>query len=282
MYLGYNTNGLMCHDPEQAVHLLAETGYKGIGITIDHQWLNPFASGFARQLERISALLRQVGFRTVIETGARFLLDSRRKHEPTLVSESRDERDRRVRFLCQCIDIAGILSSDCVSLWSGIVPDSLEHQAALDRLCRSLEPVIEYAAARNVRLGFEPEPGMLIDTLSSFAFLHQRFAGDTFRLTMDIGHLHCLGEIPLAERIREWSGQLVNVHIEDMKTGVHDHLMFGEGEIDFVPVMEELRRCGYDGGVFVELSRHSHDAVRAVQRSFQFLSGLCEAAGPQN
>lgn len=270
----------MCHDPEQAIHMLAEIGYRGIGITIDHQWLNPFADSFETQLEKITATLRQLGFRTVIETGARFLLDSRRKHEPTLISESRQERSVREQFLFRCIDIASHLSSDCVSLWSGAVPESLDGIKAIERLCHSLEPVIEYAASRKVVLGFEPEPGMLIDTMESFARLNKRFAGDYFRLTLDIGHLHCLGELPICEKIREWSGQLVNVHIEDMKSGIHDHLMFGEGEIDFPPVMEELVRCGYDGGVFVELGRHSHDAVRVARRSYEFLSRLHRAAKP--
>ena len=35
---------------------------------------------------------------------------------------------------------------------------------------------------------------------------------------------------------------LWNVHIEDMRTGVHDHLMFGEGEIDFAEVLRRWTR----------------------------------------
>jgi hypothetical protein len=30
------------------------------------------------------------------------------------------------------------------------------------------------------------------------------------------------------DHIREWKDRLWNVHLEDMKAGVHDHLMFGE------------------------------------------------------
>jgi L-ribulose-5-phosphate 3-epimerase len=64
---------------------------------------------------------------------------------------------------------------------------------------------------------------------------------------------------------------LWNVHIEDMRTGVHDHLMFGEGEIDFPPVFSALRQAGYTGGLHVELSRHSHDAVETARRALAFL-----------
>ena len=73
--------------------------------------------------------------------------------------------------------------------------------------------------------------------------------------------------------MRRWRERLWNVHIEDMRRGVHDHLMFGEGEIDFGPVLRALEEIGYAGGVHVELSRHSHDAVETARQALAFLQG---------
>jgi sugar phosphate isomerase/epimerase len=56
-----------------------------------------------------------------------------------------------------------------------------------------------------------------------------------------------------------------------MKRGVHEHLMFGDGEIDFAPVLCALRDAKYSGGVHVELSRHGHMAPDAARQSYQFL-----------
>ncbi|HMF14461.1 MAG TPA: TIM barrel protein, partial [Gemmataceae bacterium] len=53
--------------------------------------------------------------------------------------------------------------------------------------------------------------------------------------------------------------------------GLHDHLMFGDGEIDFGPVLRTLQEIGYDGGVHVELSRHGHEAVNTARRALEFL-----------
>ena len=53
--------------------------------------------------------------------------------------------------------------------------------------------------------------------------------------------------------------------------GVHDHLMFGEGEVDFADVFAGLRAANYAGGVYVELSRHSHDAVNTARKAKAFL-----------
>ena len=110
---------------------------------------------------------------------------------------------------------------------------------------------------------------MLIDTTDRFGELLERLPG--LSMTLDVGHLHCLGETPLSETIARWSDHLVNVHIEDMRRGQHEHLMFGEGEIDFGEVMAALHSIGYQGGVHVELSRHSHIATEAAQRAFEFL-----------
>ena len=59
-----------------------------------------------------------------------------------------------------------------------------------------------------------------------------------------------------------------------MRRGVHDHLMFGEGEMDFGEVFTALKEIDYAGGVYVELSRHSHDAVETARRAFTFLQSL--------
>jgi sugar phosphate isomerase/epimerase len=72
--------------------------------------------------------------------------------------------------------------------------------------------------------------------------------------------------------MEEWSERLANVHIEDMRHGVHEHLLFGEGEIEFPPVLAKLREIAYTGGIHVELSRHSHDAVNVARQAYQFLS----------
>lgn len=271
MRLGYNTNGFAHHRFEDAVAILAEIGYQSIAITLDHHVLNPFEPELARRLDIARELLARYRLSSVIETGARFLLDSRVKHHPTLMSPAAAERDRRVDFLRRAIDVAAVLGSDTVSFWSGALRDDVSLTVAMDHLLAGCQRVLDYAVAKNIRLAFEPEPGMFIERMGEFAELARRVNHPLFGLTIDIGHVHCLDDGPIPQVLEQWSTQLFNIHIEDMRRGVHDHLMFGEGEIDFPPVLAKLREIGYTGGVYVELSRHSHDAVEAARRSFQFL-----------
>lgn len=275
MRLGYNTNGTTGHRWDQAIELMAEIGYRSVAITIDHGCLDPFSSELPRELERMRELLDRFDMTSVVETGARFLLDPRQKHEPTLVSPDRESRSVRIDFLKRCIDIAKELNSEAVSFWSGIVRDAAPEHEAFARLAEGCREVINHASSHNVRLAFEPEPGMLVSTFDHYRHLLSLIDGPGFGLTVDIGHIHCVEQLSIAECLLEWKERIYTMHIEDMCRGVHEHLRFGEGTIDFPPVFAALKAINYDRSLNVELSRHSHMAPEVIQESFVFLeSGL--------
>jgi sugar phosphate isomerase/epimerase len=77
----------------------------------------------------------------------------------------------------------------------------------------------------------------------------------------------------VTECVRRASGRLVHVHIEDMRRGVHEHLMFGDGELDLPVALAALSEIGYGGLVAVELSRHAHAAHETVPRAIALLRG---------
>ncbi|MHB8903200.1 MAG: sugar phosphate isomerase/epimerase family protein [Thermoguttaceae bacterium] len=282
MFLGYNTNGLAHHDLFDAVDLLAAIGYRGIAITVDHGVLSPRDPSWEDQLERLARRLAERGMRSVIETGARFLLDPRRKHAPTLVSAQADRRRRRVDFYRHCIDCAGRLGSDCVSIWSGVLHEPAGPDEVFARLAAGLDETLRYAAGQGVVIALEPEPGMFIDSQRRMAELLQRFPSDSLRLTIDVGHLHCQGEVPIAREIAAWQSRLANVHLDDAVAGRHEHLLFGQGQIEFAPVIEALHGAGYRRGLYVELSRHSHVAPEAARTAFEFLQPLLQKPPHQN
>ncbi len=274
MIFGYNTNGFPHHDLFDAVELIAEIGFRAVGITIDHGPISPRNPQRFDNLEKLKTLLTRLGMRTVVETGARFLLNSREKHEPTLVSE---DAAPRLEFYRYAIDCAKLLGSDCVSIWSGVLREPISKAEAWLRLEENLRRTLDYAAEQGALVGFEPEPGMLVETTAGFHELRRRLNHPNLRLTLDVGHLHCMGETPLEGTISENIPYLINVHIEDMLRGVHEHLPFGEGEIDFPPVLKALDESAYTGAAYVELSRSGHDAPSAAKNAWAFLNNIPSA-----
>jgi L-ribulose-5-phosphate 3-epimerase len=281
MRIGYNTNGLAHHRLVDAIELLADLGYQSVAITLDAGALDPFdePSSLARQVQLVRDALDRRGLSRVIETGARYLLNPRQKHDPTLMDPDPSRRAVRRDFLCRAIDLASILQADAVSLWSGIPPAPIDEEPGMDRLALEVRRLLNHAENARVTLAFEPEPGMFVDTLERFARLDERIGHPLFQMTLDLGHSHCLNEGDIPALIEQWRNRIANVHIEDMVIGVHEHLMFGEGTMDFPPILRSLDQIGYKGGLHVELSRHSHMGPQAAGRAMAFLHPLLESPG---
>jgi sugar phosphate isomerase/epimerase len=259
---GYVSNGLSDHRLEDALELLAENGYDGLALTLDHIHFDPFAPRLRARAARVRAELEERGMSCVVETGARFVLDPRRKHFPTLVS---DGRQKRVDLLCTAVDVAAELGAPVVSMWSGSIAPDESPERAWDLLVEGCERVLTHADEAGITLAFEPEPGMLVEQLSDYEELQRRLGNPpALGLTLDIGHIVCLEPMSVTECVRRGAPTLAHVHIEDMRRGVHEHLMFGEGELDLDESLRVLSEIGYAGMVAVELSRHSHAAHETV------------------
>jgi len=286
---GFSTNSIGDVPTADAVAILADLGYGSLAITPDHGLFAETATGslagLSPEIDRWRSLLASTGMACVIESGARHLLDPIRKHEPTLVSPDPAARRRRVDFLLAAVDLAAELApgagGGCLSLWSGVGRDAADEATLLERLCTGLDPVIERATKRGVRLGFEPEPGMVIDTLARYAMLRDRLgAPECLGLTVDLGHLECMGEWPLAAALAPLVHHVVNVHVDDMLACRHDHLPLGAGDVDFPSLLPLLASGGYDGGLHVELPRQSHRWLDTARESFSFLARNLPPATP--
>ncbi|MEH1011826.1 sugar phosphate isomerase/epimerase family protein [Micromonospora sp. CPCC 206060] len=274
---GYGTNGFANHRLTDALAVLADLGYQGVALTLDHDHLDPFAPGLAARVAGVARRVAALGLAVVIETGARYLLDPWHKHAPTLLH---DDPSRRVDFLRRAVAIGADLGAEAVSCWAGVRPATVDPVVAWDRLVAGCAEVVAAADAAGVPLGFEPEPGMLVEDIAGWRRLHAALgAPPALGITLDIGHCRCLEPQPVPACVASVAGHLVNVQIDDMRRGVHEHLEFGQGEIDFPPVLRALADAGYRGLVAVELPRHSHAAPAVAARSLRFLRAAAGAAG---
>ena len=282
MLLGYNTNGLSNHSAQAGLELLAKTGYRSVAITVDHGWLSPHHPDSPAQIQQFKHFLQSNGCSSVIETGARFLLDPTEKHSPTLLHFKKSEVQKRIDFLKYCIDVGVELESDCVSIWSGIKPSNISFNVATERLVDNLKPVLEYAELRGIDIGFEPEPGMLIDTLGRFERLLHLFDSPRLMLTLDVSHIFVSDELPLAAQLDRWKGKVATMHISDVRSGEHQHLPFGQGQIGFPLVLDAIAVVEYEGGIHIDLPDFSHQAAELIQSSHDFLLPLIKKAKEKN
>lgn len=278
--LGYVTNGLANHRLLDSLRLCADLGYEAVAVTLDVGQLDPYDLR-PEQVSDVRHWAEELGLALTVETGARFLLDPRRKHRPNLMDAADEGRDVRVDFYRRAIDIAVSLGAPLVSLWSGAAPggERYEQDGAdprhplLDHLAQGLAPVLEHAAGAGVQVAFEPEPGMFVERPQGYADLcrHLGAAADPLGLTLDVGHCLVTGDLPVAQCIRDWAHRLVHVHLDDIAGGVHQHLPFGQGDLDTTEVLRALVEVGFGGVAAVELSRDAHRGAEAAEEAMDCL-----------
>jgi sugar phosphate isomerase/epimerase len=265
----YNTNGTASHRLDDALDLIAESGYHGMALTLDHHHFDPFAPDAPARAERLARRLGELHLGSVIETGARYLLDPRAKHEPTLVTRDPAGRARRVDFLCRAIDVAATLGSEAVSFWAGVPKAGVTREEAWDWMRAGLEEVCRHAEERRVTVALEPEPGMLVETVDDYVEAARDLPNLT--LALDLGHCIVTGERDPAAAAHEFAGRIGTVSIEDMKRGEHVHLAFGEGDMDIPGILDALEETAFSRLVCVELSRDSHRADTMVPQALRYL-----------
>ncbi len=261
MLLGYHSNSLQNHRLPDALSLLAEHGYQAVAITPDTCHLDPDRTS-DRELDEIARRLRDLGLVPVMETGARFLLDPRQKHEPTLMTRDPAARQRRLDFYGRVAAMGHRLGARVVSFWTGIdrQPGSESDEWMLDGIRATCTRI----RAEGLEPSLEPEPGMAVQTVAEWHRVSTALGTAAPALTLDIGHLYAVWEGDPVAVLAASVPFLAQVHLEDMHLGAHEHLLPGTGDVDFDGVLIAMQEGGYGGAVCFELSRSSHCAPTAV------------------
>lgn len=263
--LGYGTNGFTDHPLPSALDVLQHHGYGAVALTLGHPHLDPFADDWRERTLELRDELRRRGLRVVVETGTRFLLDPFRKHRPTLVDR---EAPQRLRFLSRAVEIAALLEADCVSIWSGVLPSDVSPEQAWQLLLDRMPIVLQEAAALGVVVSFEPEPGMVVETVADALRLRSELGDpENLGITVDLGHCVAVEPDGVEGALRAAGSLLRNVQVDDMLPGVHEHLPLGDGDLDLDLALRTLVDIDYRGVAAVELPRHAHAAPDLAEAS---------------
>ena len=110
---------------------------------------------------------------------------------------------------------------------------------------RSLGELLPVAEQVGVALAVEVIP----NTLSSASALVSLIEGEDemqgVGICMDVGHARLLGDV--VDAIEACSGHLVTTHLHDNRGDSDDHLVPGQGVIDWNAALVAFQKVGYDG-----------------------------------
>lgn len=234
---------------EDAIRRTASLGYDGIDI-----WGGrPHAYRDDRspeELRRLRALVDECGLAVPSFIPAQF------RYPTSLCSPIDVIRHDSIRYIEAGIETARALGSPVVSVCPGHTLHGQGIEDGWARLVDSLKRLSDYAARRAIRLALEPADRYetdLVQNTEQANRLLQEVGSDNLGVVLDVGHSQIVGEDPAAA-VRALGPTLFHVHIDDTHGQRDDHLIPGQGIVDFGSFFAALKEVGYAGFLTAELS----------------------------
>ena len=272
MKLAFSTNAFKRYSLEESVRMIAEIGYEGIELLCD----SPHAYPPTFQEKEIKSFKDQIAkFKLQISNLNAFTLYSISDvYHPSWIEDNKESRELRITHTVNCIKLAKKIGAKNLSTEPGgpINERNTTNVKYLEKLfMEGLNRVSPIAEEENIKILIEPEPDLLLENSNQFLNFIRDLNTNHVRLNFDIGHFYCVGEDP-AEMICKLCEYIEHFHLADIATNrIHNHLVPGEGSINFRSVLKTIETIGYNGFVTVELYPYQHNPNEAAKRAYEYL-----------
>jgi len=281
MKLAFSTNAYLNFSFREAVTRLAKIGYAGVEIMADvpHAW-PAYLLPEQKQALRQALADNKLAISNVNSFMMHAVNDPRQKYwHPSWIEPDRHYRQIRIDHTMRALTLAKELGAPCITTEpGGPVEPGQSWSAALRLFVEMLKPVAAHAEKEGVLLLVEPEPGLLIETADQFLEFMQHIDSPAVGMNFDIGHAYCVKDDP-ATTIPRVAQHIRHFHLEDIAaTRVHQHMVPGDGAIDFAAALRAIRAMNYQGWVTIELYPYIDDPDRAARTAFERVQKLLAAA----
>ncbi len=277
MKLAYSTNAYTRTSLIDALNSIAGIGFDGAEILCDHPHLFPGVTT-EHDVETIKALLEEkpLGISNLNANTANCYfnpLPAENIFEPSLSSANKEHRAWRIHFSQEAIRLASYLGARCISVTSGHPGSGGSPQQGLTYFIESLQQICKVAERYDIQVGIEYEPGLLVERAAEVAEVIEQVGSPHLGVNLDIGHSY-LNHETAAEAIDCLAGRIWNVHVEDIASHKHYHLVPGDGDLPIADYLNRLKNAGYDGYLTVELYTFPDKPEVVGRRALQYLQKL--------
>lgn len=178
----------------------------------------------------------------------------------SLAAADEPKRRRAVEETMAALGVAAVVPYRVLVLHCGVPePHGVAADNHVPSMVRSLEELSPVAAGLGVRLAVEVIPNALSTAGSLVDLLESDIDAQGLGICMDVGHARLMGDV--VEAVETCSGHLLTTHLHDNRGRTDDHLVPGQGVVDWDATLLAFQKVGYDGPWMFEL------AVAAERRS---------------
>lgn len=182
-------------------------------------------------------------------------------------------RKNSISYLCHNVDVAEKLGASSVSICPGYSLYGQDTDNAWNCMMDSISRIVQYADDKKVMIMLEPAHNMetdLVLTVDHGLKAVAEIGGNKMGLVIDTGHMFVNREsfTDIPDKVK---GIKVHYHFDDNHGINDDHLVPGEGKIDYSTFITALKKTGYANYLSVELGwGYTADPDIALQKSLAF------------
>jgi sugar phosphate isomerase/epimerase len=252
--IGLSTGCFYQHSIFTVLQAIRASGFETIEVCSFPHHLNYHHDGDVR---RAGEMMRSLGLRP-------FSFHAPFADRIDITSPDDQVRDAAVTELIAACRAAALLGAENVVLHPGPEregrPPEGEFRQRMHHAAVSLNRVAAYCGETGVQLQLENMlPHLLFGQTSDMMFLLGEINTSSVGTCLDTGHARLSGD--LGNVVHKLSGHLKMVHINDNHGGWDQHLIPGDGSIDWPWLIGELQRHHFQGGLIIEMSALNNESV---------------------
>jgi sugar phosphate isomerase/epimerase len=272
MKLGFSSNAFKRFSLERCIQLISKIGYSAIEILCDLPHAYPPKE---QDVTKTRELLSKHNLE-ISNLNAFTLYGIKDTYHPSWIEDVSELRQIRFEHTKNCMELANELGCRNISTEAGGPLDTKTNSPIMlkRRFAREMNKLSRFAEDQEIKVLIEPEPGLILETSKDFLSFIKKIESEYIRLNFDIAHFYCVREDP-AEVIYRLSDYIEHFHLSDIALNrIHNHLIPGEGAINFKSVFKAIVDLGYKGFITVELYPYQNNPVYAATKAFEFLQSL--------
>ncbi len=184
----------------------------------------------------------------------------------TLAATDETRRKRAVEETQAVLEVATLVPYKFLVVHAGVPsPHGVAGDNSRAAMTRSLEELDQVAGRVGVRIAVELIPNALSGP-TALVDLMDELDLPAVGICIDVGHARLMGDV--VDAIETCSGHVVTTHLHDNRGKSDDHLVPGQGVIDWDAAVLAFQKVGYDGAWIFELA-HAAERRPVLERAIK-------------
>lgn len=226
-----------------------------------------------------------------VNGGAAAILDYVQKYQMPIVSyvpentgsphsfvfREKELNDISLAYFKSAIDAAKAIEAPLVMFAINMPGFGIDFECMRRQVVEDLKVLADHAARLGETIILEPVTpyeGRLCCSSEDVRYFLDEVDNEALQVVLDLACPLTCGE-PMSEYWDKMPGKIKEIHFIDATPDCEDHLIPGDGSMDWPRIVSYLKRVGYDGYLALELfSRYGNEPDFAAERGIEVIRGL--------